>query len=523
MILVLIQAVLLAAAGFGLYRLWQAASPSEGWLRLVVATGFLSRAILGQALFWISWGRLPIARALQMGNGLWFFALDAVDCYVPAAVLGARNGLWAIVTLNRTLPSVMYSQTLGVTFWLFGAVTSVAVLLNLFCYLGTIAILVRWSAKEPQARTAAAVAITAVSLSPAFVLWSLQPLKDTFFQFLFVAFVASCAVWRRGRTRAQIATGILLFVLLFALSAIRWYFGFAVLIATALFFLLNALQNAARKTVSITIAFLVAILLTRALVWGAGPYLPAPLVAALNPMKGSRAVTNLPNALVGDIESARSSFEHAGGKTSIIAGSSVSTPAAPARPAPPAPRVTSPPAIRATTPSIQQPKSRAARFLSGAAAVVLPRIVGQWLGLFRVGGGRGLLWFTELDTLVFDVVMLCAVIALARRFTAALRNPLAWLVVAITLLVGLPLAYTVSNFGTLFRLRGMIYAGLLLTPIAVASARREPQSARRSLDPVESGARETVTARTKTSILSGAPAPSPAARNENTGEAPVSH
>src|SRR5437899_3192094 len=106
MILVLIQAVLLAAVGFGLYRLWQAASPSERWLRYVVAAGFLSRAILGQALFWISWGRLPIARNLQVGNGLWFFAVDAVEFYFPAAVKGARNGLWAIVTFNRTEPSV---------------------------------------------------------------------------------------------------------------------------------------------------------------------------------------------------------------------------------------------------------------------------------------------------------------------------------------------------------------------------------------------------------------------------------
>ena len=119
---------------------------------------------------------------------------------------------------------------------------------------------------------------------------------------------------------------------------------------------------------------------------------------------------------------------------------------------------------------MQQLKRHATRFMSGAGAVVLPRTVGQWFGLFRVGGGRGLLWFTEIDTLVFDVVMLFAVVVLAKRFPAALRNPLAWLVVAITLLAGVPLAYTISNFGALFRLREMIYVGLLLTPLAVASA-----------------------------------------------------
>src|SRR5207244_1829736 len=108
--------------------------------------------------------------------------------------------------------------------------------------------------------------------------------------------------------------------------------------------------------------------------------------------------------------------------------------------------------------------------LSGLAAVVLPRSIGERLGVFHIGGGRGMLWFTDLDTLVFDTVLLLAVYAIVFRFSAAFRNPMTWLVVLITLLVGLPLVYTVTNFGTLFRLRGMIYVGLLLTPLAVMTA-----------------------------------------------------
>src|ERR1041385_1146655 len=50
--------------------------PRHGRASLIIAAGFLLRAFAGQALFWISYLRLPIARPLQLGDGLWFFAVD---------------------------------------------------------------------------------------------------------------------------------------------------------------------------------------------------------------------------------------------------------------------------------------------------------------------------------------------------------------------------------------------------------------------------------------------------------------
>jgi ketosteroid isomerase-like protein len=114
-------------------------------------------------------------------------------------------------------------------------------------------------------------------------------------------------------------------------------------------------------------------------------------------------------------------------------------------------------------------QSRGVRLLSGAAALMLPRSVGEALGLFHIGGGRGMLWFAEVDTVLFDLVLLCALLALIARSSASWRNPLTWLVLLITLLIAGPLIYSVSNFGTLFRLREMVYVGLLLTPLAVAA------------------------------------------------------
>jgi len=86
-------------------------------------------------------------------------------------------------------------------------------------------------------------------------------------------------------------------------------------------------------------------------------------------------------------------------------------------------------------------------------------------------------WFTELDTVIFDLIVLCAAFALVLRRSVFWRNPLVWFLALLTLLAGLPLAYVVTNYGTLFRLREMIYIGLALTPLALATSWRRDETA----------------------------------------------
>lgn len=607
MILFLLQAVVLIAACLGLLRLWRASQPSERWLQLVVAAGFLGRAVAAQILFWISWAGLPIARSLQLGRGLWFFAQDA-SVYYPAALQAASRGLWGIITYDRSSQSVMYTQTLATAIWLIGSPASVAVLLNLFCYLGMVAILLHWSRVEPRTRPAAAVAIVAISLSPAFVLWSTQPLKDTYFQFLFVAFIAACASWQRawatpGHTAMRVASGVGMFCFLFALAAIRWYFGFVLLGVTSLFLLFVAFQSSGRKLATAMMALVLVLLLSRGLVVGAGPYLPTQIADVLTP-RSARAVQALPSSLLGNVENARQSFDRAGGRTAIQSGRAegadappppsvqadepVSAPLPSPPPPPPGPplsaadlksaRLTlelqatawnrgdiegflryywnSPELETAIGPDswrgwnayadflrknfapsamgimelggihvegrdstanasgkwlitkrtsttrgaftatlrhlpdgtwtivryastqpevIVTPTSRVQRMLTGTAALILPQRLGEWLGIFHIGGGRGMLWFTEFDTIIFDAVLFLALAALFVHRRILLRNPLTWLVVLITLAIGVPLAYSISNFGTLFRLREMIYLGLVLVPVVVVTGVRPSQ------------------------------------------------
>ena len=574
--------VTLLFAGYALFRLSQANRSSDRWINIVISAGFLGRAVVGQILFWVSYARLPLARGLQMGDGLWFFARDALE-YFPTASRLAQEGVGAIIEYPTSGASVAFVKVLAISVFLLGTSTAVALLLNLFCYLGTTVVIVRWSEREPRARPAAALAICAISLSPASFLWSLQPLKDTFFQFVVIAFIGACAAWQRRWTEwpVRMPGAFLVFaamtVTLLAISGVRWYFAFALLMASLVFLLLVALLSPGRKAVAFTATAVLVIVLSRVFLLGAGSYVPIPIVRVMTPSTASGEVRKLPSQIIDRIDTARDGFDRVGGATSIHLGgtmskfaralgaapgsetqtSSVQEPpiqeestkeVAKARPAPvapatqpkqasnpvtiavattpaPPPKVSSsapkpmastsaPPkpvaAIPAMVSTSTPPKPVAAppttvtisgaavkrkplvlqerragskqaamltRLLMGVTSVVVPRSIGERLGLFHIGGGQGMFWFTELDTVIFDIIVLCAVFALVLRRSVSWRNPLVWFLALLTLLAGLPLAYVITNYGTLFRLREMIYIGLALTPLALATSWRRDETA----------------------------------------------
>src|SRR5207302_853474 len=156
------------------------------------------------------------------------------------------------------------------------------------------------------------------------------------------------------------------------------------------------------------------IVFCRLLLAAAAPYMPPKLIAAMTPSTAIATIRGVPDALLVDVDSARDGFQRAGGNTAIIdPNRRVATTA----PMPVAPRRAAVSAARqpATAPPIA-PKSRASRLLAGTAATVLPRTIGEPLGLFHIAGGRSMLWFTELDTLIFDISLLLAILSLVMRF-----------------------------------------------------------------------------------------------------------
>ena len=99
----------------------------------------------------------------------------------------------------------------------------------------------------------------------------------------------------------------------------------------------------------------------------------------------------------------------------------------------------------------------------------LPRILAESLGIIRVGGGRGLWLFAEIDTIVFDLVLLYAIVHCTRslrRGRARMTATFVLCCVALLMTAG-PMLYTVNNFGTLFRLRLMVYYLAAILPITL--------------------------------------------------------
>jgi hypothetical protein len=115
------------------------------------------------------------------------------------------------------------------------------------------------------------------------------------------------------------------------------------------------------------------------------------------------------------------------------------------------------------------------RLITGFSATFLLRFLAQSLGLIRVGGGRGFWFFAEVDTIVFDLVLLYVIIHCIRalRDGTARGTPLLVLLILVFAITGGLMSYTVNNFGTLIRLRQMLYAMAVVTPVTLLHPARE--------------------------------------------------
>ena len=84
----------------------------------------------------------------------------------------------------------------------------------------------------------------------------------------------------------------------------------------------------------------------------------------------------------------------------------------------------------------------------------------------EVGGGRSLWLFVDFDTLVLDAVIIVAIVWIIR--SRGRLTPLAAMVLVVFALTAGPMIYVVNNFGTLFRLRDMLYLLAALLPLTIA-------------------------------------------------------
>jgi hypothetical protein len=425
--IVLLQFVLAAAACFGLWRFWRTLR-GRGRSSLIIAAGFLIRALGGQALFWISWLRLPFARSLQLGNGIWVFAIDG-QWYLGFANQLIHRGAGAIAAMGTFYPSHLFLQLLTIFTAAFGVVASTAILFNCLAYLATCALILRLSDTRTN------FALAAIAFGPSTILWSLQPLKDTFFDLLIVAMAAAWLRWQEQwradaapKWSSILATAAAMLVVIYEMAGTRWYFATFVCFLSVLFFVMTRRSRTA--LIASAILFLV---MTQVLRIGGLGDIPIPVRRFLDP-RPSVAAPYKPAAVTQFAAVSRRGFENTPGATTIV----------PARPNEP------PVAV-------------------GLTAMFVPRMLGQALGLMHIGGGRGFWFVAEIDTLVFDAVIFLAIFWCLR----GRATPLSVLLALLFAVTAGSMAYTVTNFGTLFRLRQMVYVIAAIAPLTVRRI-REP-------------------------------------------------
>lgn len=406
----------------------------------IIVGGFLVRAFVGQALFWISWLRLPIAPSLQIGDGFWFFAPDGPE-YLRLASEAAAHGLRGIFFLADRTPSHLFVRLLAILVAALGGLASLAILINCAAYALTCAVLVRLT-RNP-------VLLAAVAFSPAAMLFSLQLLKDTLFFCLIVLTIAIFRrwqeLWRGGGTRgALLACAAAMLAAVYALAGIRWYFAAIVWGASAIFFVLVS-WRVRRRGWALAAGAVLFVLLAQCVRLGSLD-MPPQIARLLDPATVFQAKPEAVTKLVGK---ARRGFDNTPGATTIAAGPSV-----------------------ATTPI---PQTVADRLTTGLSATFLPRFLAQPLGLIRVGGSRGFWLFAEVDTIVFDLVLIYVFIHCVRALrkgTVRATPLLVQTILVFAILAGL-MSYTVNNFGTLIRLRQMLYAIAVVTPVTLLHRQRE--------------------------------------------------
>jgi hypothetical protein len=99
--------------------------------------------------------------------------------------------------------------------------------------------------------------------------------------------------------------------------------------------------------------------------------------------------------------------------------------------------------------------------------MTVPISLAKGLGWVDFSGGRGLLFVTDVDTVLLDMSILASVgLLILRRRSLNENAPYVWYVIALALITGALLSLVVTNFGTLFRLRLLMAVPIWMLPLA---------------------------------------------------------
>ncbi len=421
-------------------------------LAAIVVAGLAVRLGAGIGLFSISFFQWPILATLQRGGGFWALAPDAT-VYYGIAESAARHA----TSVSRSSPSPAYLIALCLWLRATGLSPLTAVLFNPICYLMTTVALV--AAAGRLSPRILAIVLFSFAFSPALILTNSQVLKDSFFVFVVVmACLAVVATLRCAQGRLVAHPYVLLSSVglaaagVAAVSGIRAYYALFIWGALAIALpVACALRRAGR------LSFLVFGLSVLAILWGAfaigaGPYYgyyarvvsrslgarTEPPGASPDATAASHAAPRGPAELADALDAARAGFVRSGGNTNLVRS---------------------------------QPAGAGGwvRDLgAGVLTIFVPISALQAASIVSIHGGQGLLAITDLDTVFLDGTLLLIGLVIWRARPATRSDIPALMFLLVLFVVSTAaIAYVVTNFGTLFRLRLMIAAPAWLCPLAI--------------------------------------------------------
>jgi hypothetical protein len=416
-------------------------------LGIIIATGLTIRLLLGGGLFAVSYFHWPILTHVQGGDGFWGLAPDARVYFALA-----RNSADHAAPVSYGSPSPTYVAALA--FWLRASGTTVlwAVLFNLACYLATVVAIVA-AAKKPVGRWLTA-AVCCVTFSPALVLTGTQVLKDNFFVLLIVLGAISVLMLLRysrislaERPYALVGGIALAAIIIAAIGGIRAYYAVFLWLSLAVGLAVSSWRSRSGRLSFVVFGATVLLVLWGAFIEGSGAYyqyygqlitkvtgLHIPIISGRSAAQDGSSTGGADFGELGStLESLREGFVGSGGGTNLF---------------------------RTRRGTMHRGVHEVAVDLGiGLAAVYVPISILRATSLVSFSGGKGFLTVTDVDTVFLDTSFVVVLVMMWRWRTLVAPNmPAAVCFLVWTLLSALAIAYIVTNFGTLFRLRLMIAA-----------------------------------------------------------------
>ena len=496
-------------------------------LGAIVAIAMLVRTALGLALFWISYLRLPVAESLQLGGGFWQVFQDATGTYQNAAWAAETHQLFS---LDHALAAPVFLNVTTVWMMVVGISPAAGLYLNLCLYTLLVVLIVRFFAPVNDWRRdlPCIVSVTGYSFMPAILIHSTQPVKEELaYVLVAVLCLGTLTLVRVLRQRAMTpqaraagaAAGAMLAIALFGMAGVRWYLAFIQWCALALVLALFAIRGRASSLSRYVTGSMAALVVGWLAIWGGAGNNFASVMPGLEGVSISadapalRQIREWPSYLLLRVRMTRMGFLAAGGGTNIVIPLASDSAAGQARAAElvkaeaesafslqrqraaaraatspertltaAAPRVLTP--VATITPPVTPPVNQftaIARAIPvsisdelkaitwGLALLFVPISLVQATGGIAIGSGRGLLRVTDLDTIFLDAAMASMLALLwTRRRAIGDRLPLLVIGGILSGVTAVLLGYSVTNFGTLWRMRPLAIIPLWVMAVALS-------------------------------------------------------